>query len=329
VKQVRKSISARRDPAILRWASDDVGVTEGLDYWADILSSALTPMRVRCPDPRNFEFEMRSAALGQVAVAMQYGMAHDSLRTRHDLARSQERGLYLIMSLDCLWRLDNRGPVNLLPGDLILCDTQYVHEINIRSHFNIINLKLPVEWLRTWSPNIENLAGRRIPANSRWGAALSSFVSQMTPEFAVSSPLPEAVLVDQLGGLLALVADDMCGTPMQPTLAEHALSSRIEECINQRCTEPRLTAAEAAASLNVSARALHRALSAGGTTFARVLMDARTRVAIHMLASPVLDSITTAEIGRGAGFADVAHFSRVLQGRTGRTPLQLRRERDL
>jgi AraC family transcriptional activator of tynA and feaB len=35
--------------------------------------------------------------------------------------------------------------------------------------------------------------------------------------------------------------------------------------------------------------------------------------------------VTTAEIGRRAGFSDASHFVKALRRRTGRTPLQMRR----
>jgi len=48
-----------------------------------------------------------------------------------------------------------------------------------------------------------------------------------------------------------------------------------------------------------------------------------------MLTSPLFDRVTTAEIGRRAGFLSASHFARVMRSRTGRTPLQLRRAADL
>ena len=41
--------------------------------------------------------------------------------------------------------------------------------------------------------------------------------------------------------------------------------------------------------------------------------------------SPLFDRVTTAEIGRRAGFSDASHFVKALRRRTGQTPLQMRR----
>lgn len=100
---------------------------------------------------------------------------------------------------------------------------------------------------------------------------------------------------------------------------------RIHECVAERCTEPQLTAADVAAPLNISVRTLHRVFAAANQTFGEQLIDARARVALRMLTSPLFDRVTTAEIGRRAGFLSASHFARVIRNRTGQTPLQLRR----
>jgi AraC-like DNA-binding protein len=46
-----------------------------------------------------------------------------------------------------------------------------------------------------------------------------------------------------------------------------------------------------------------------------------------MLRSPLFDRMTTAEVGRRAGFSDASHFVKVLGRRTGQTPMRMRRAR--
>jgi transcriptional regulator GlxA family with amidase domain len=93
----------------------------------------------------------------------------------------------------------------------------------------------------------------------------------------------------------------------------------------QRCTEWQLTAADVAASMNISVRTLHRSFAALNETFGEALIEARARVALRMLTSSLFNRLTTAEIGRRAGFPSASHFARVVRKRTGQSPLQLRR----
>ena len=58
----------------------------------------------------------------------------------------------------------------------------------------------------------------------------------------------------------------------------------------------------------MSKRTLHRALAACGETFGAMLIQARVDLAVRMLRSPLFDRVTTAEIGRRAGFSDASHF---------------------
>jgi AraC family transcriptional activator of tynA and feaB len=65
--------------------------------------------------------------------------------------------------------------------------------------------------------------------------------------------------------------------------------------------------------------------AAANKTFGDKLVEARARVALRMLTSPSFNRLTTAEIGRRAGFLSASHFARVMRNRTGRTPMQVRR----
>jgi AraC family transcriptional regulator, positive regulator of tynA and feaB len=171
------------------------------------------------------------------------------------------------------------------------------------------------------------LVGRRIARDSQWGRVLASYVAQLSPEFVVQAPLPQSILLDQLGALLALTATELSGSRAVSTPAERSLRDQICDHIKQRCTETSLQAADIAHSLNISRRTLHRTLAACGETFGAMLLQARVDIAARMLQSPLFDRVTAAEIGRRAGFSDASHFTKVLRRHTGRTPLQMRRAR--
>ena len=55
----------------------------------------------------------------------------------------------------------------------------------------------------------------------------------------------------------------------------------------------------------------------------RVLRD--LQLGVPRTSRQFLDRVTTAEIGRRAGFSDASHFVKVLRSRTSQTPLQMRR----
>jgi AraC family transcriptional regulator, positive regulator of tynA and feaB len=124
---------------------------------------------------------------------------------------------------------------------------------------------------------------------------------------------------------LALTASELSGRRAVSTPAEHSVRDHVYDHIRQRCADTSLQAADVASSLNMSKRSLHRALAACGDTFGAMLIHARVDLAVRMLQSPLFDRVTTAEVGRRAGFSDASHFVKALRRRTGQTPLQMRR----
>ncbi len=314
-------------PLIQRWSTDDVPDEHRFDYYADALTTSIDPMRVASRGPEVFGAEITSAELGAISVIQGVGSAHRCIRDRTDIARSSEHNFHLILNVASSWNLTHRDRIRLRPGDAVLLDSNYGHELLLPT-FRIVHLKLPVEWIRQWLPNPGVLVGRPIRFDSNWGRALTSFVVRLSPEFVVGAPLPQTVIADQIGALLALVAHDIGDGLRHETAREANLRDRIAECIAQRRSEFSLTAADVSVSLGISARTLHRSLAASGRTFGEMLVDARLELAKRMLESAQFDRLTTAEIGRRAGFSDASHFARVLRRRLGDSPVDIRRRRD-
>ena len=297
-------------------------------YYSEALSTALTPMRVSAPTEvaGAFNAETRSTALGAIAALRQTGGISNVHRGAAEIARSSERSFHLIINLIAPWDIEHRGRVRLAPGDAIFTDSNFGHYLDLPRPYECVNLKFTEEWVRQWVPVPAVLTGRPIPARAPWAQALASFVAQLTPEFIVAAPVPHAILADQVGALLALVAAEMSSTRDEASRPVRDVRARIQDLVTERCSDPALSASVVAAALGVSPRTVHRVLAACGATFGALLMDSRVTLALRMLESPLFHRVTTAEIGRRAGFSDASHFVRVVRSRCQRTPLQIRRD---
>ena len=211
-------------------------------------------------------------------------------------------------------------------GDAVFVDSDLEYRLDLPFAYDVVHLRLSEAFVMQWVSRPSALVGTSISPKSGWGSSLCSFVRQLTPEFAANAPLPQAVIADQLGALLALVGADASSALALPSRKDKVFLQRILDCIAQRCAEPPLVASDIAASLNISTRTLHRTLASDGKMFSNVLMAARISVAARMLASPLFKRLTTAEIGRRAGFSDASHFARVFKRHTGTTPVAARRD---
>ena len=242
------------------------------EYWANVLSEVIIPMSVESENPRDFSEDLTEASLGPISVIRNRGGAHTSRRTARDLDRSGDRSYHLLASLRGSWELAHRGRFVLGPGDLVLTDSRYEHEINIRSKYEIVHLKLSENWVDTWLPDPEAFVGQCISKSSTWGRTLAQFVIGLSPETAVGVRLPRSLLADHIGALLALHA----GAALGPPTVDRRLRVRVLDCIRQRCFEPGLSADDVAASLNVMPHDLHAALATLGKTFAGELVEAKS-----------------------------------------------------
>ena len=313
-------------PKIVRLSTNDVAPAHRLNYWSSILSSTLSPSALSTATPLGYQSEIAALAVGPVTFTAQSGSAQRAIRAHPELRRTSEHCFNLVLVLTGSWQVAlgaTRGRFG--PGDLIFYDSRDPLDCNLLVAWSDLNLQLSEHFVRKWVPDPAWLVRRRIAFDSKWGRVLSNYVAQLSPEFVVQAPLPQSMLIDQIGALLALTATELRGRRIAGAPVERSVRDHIHDCIRQRCTEPSLQAAEIASSLGVSTRTLHRALAACGETFGAMLIQARVDVAMRMLRSPLFDRVTTAEIGRRAGFSDASHFSRVLRRRTGHTPLAMRR----
>lgn len=276
-----------------RWSTEAASAGQSLDYWVGAVCEGFLEMDVRSRARQRFDAALTSAALGELQLNRAEGSSQDVYRTPRHLSRGGPNYFYLLCKVDEPWAgaQESRG-ARLKPGDCLLVDSRHRYEFHFDTRCDTVSLQLPSDWVERW-----------------------------LPELALAPPLPPALLVDQLGALLALAA----GT--EAPSARPGLAARITDAVRERHAEPGLTAAAVAAGLGIGERSLHRALASHQHTFAQQLMACRMDAARRLLVDPRFDRLTGAEIGRRVGLLDPSHFVRAFRHATGQTPGALRRQR--
>ena len=310
---------------IVRLSTRDIAPADRLNYanWILSVADGAAPTEVSAGDPSEFELEATALELPAVTIVAMSGSPQHSVR-RFETHRTIERTFGLNFVFSGSWHVTHGTRFRLGPGDLHFTDSRHPFDYDFLTNWKDVYVRLSEQFVRRWVRN-PIVLGERPLGDSQWGRVLASYLAQLSPEFVVHAPLPQAVLIDQLGALLALTASERSGSHAVSTPAERSVRDHVYDHIRQRCADTSLQAADIASSLNISTRTLHRALGACGDTFGAMLIQARVDLAVRMLQSPLFDRVTTAEIGRRAGFSDASHFVKTLRRRTGQTPLQMRR----
>ena len=317
-------MSKANSSAVSYWCTGSAAPHERFDCYASVLAEAVTPMSLRSDDPSRFQAEVESIQLGSIDVLKMSGAPHEVLRGEPEISRSQARTFHLLINTRSEMRLSHRGTSRVPAGDAVLVDSALGHQLQLPQDYEILHLRMGESFINRWLPRPHVLVGKLIPARAGWGSALCAAVGQLTPRFLATAPLPASLLEEQVGALLALTASTLSERAAEPGTPA-ALAERIRDCLKHLCADPEVTAQSVAQALNVSVRTVHRALTSTGETFGALLVTQRVELAGRMLLSSSFKHLTTAEIGRRAGFSDPSHFVRVFKRYTGQTPAERRR----
>jgi AraC family transcriptional regulator, positive regulator of tynA and feaB len=321
-------MAARTTAVIERWSTGLVEPERRLDYWIGAVCEAFLEMDITTQVRSGFDCSLARGQLDTIGINRVEGSAQHVYRRKASLARSTSNFYYLLCKTDHDWTVMQNGHASRLrPGDLVLLDSRRCYEFNFPVTSNTLSLELPIPWVESWIADPERRIGQRIDGRAGWGAALSAFACQLTPQLAVERPLPAQVLTDQLGALLALgFGSEIPVTPSERRESADLLD-QIGRAIRLRYAEPGLTAATVAEHLHVSERTLHRCLNNSGLTFSGLLNDCRMAAARRMLSEPRFDRISVGGIGLRVGLSDPSHFIRQCRRSFGMTPGAFRRQR--
>jgi AraC family transcriptional activator of tynA and feaB len=321
-------MAARATAVIEKWSTGLVEPERRLDYWIGAVCECFLEMDITTPVRSGFDCSVQRGQLDTIGINRVEGSAQHVYRRKASLGRSASNFYYLLCKTDNDWTVMQNGHASRLqPTDLVLLDSRRCYEFNFPDTANTLSLELPIAWVDSWVTDPERRIGQRIEGRAGWGAALSAFACQLTPQLAIDRPLPARVLTDQLGALLALAfGSEVPATPSEQRDAGNLLG-QIGRAIRLLYAEPGLTAADVAEHLRVSERTVHRCLNKSGLTFSGVLNDCRMAVARRMLSEARFDHIGVGGIGFRVGLSDPSHFIRQCRRYLGMTPAAFRRQR--
>jgi AraC family transcriptional regulator, positive regulator of tynA and feaB len=255
---------------VRHWSTSSIPARMRLDFWLSTLQHSLWPVSGWSDVSESFHVEIREASLGPLSTIAQTITPHSSHRNRRDVERSSGDFYHLFFSDGPSWALSHRGRTEHIErGGAVLVGGDE-HETCVPQGFRGLVLKCPADWIHGWVADPGHIVGRQIGAGSRWGRVLCPVLSQLTPELAVAPPVAPEALADHLGVILAMMAE-----ASEPRSSPDLMRKAREYLQEHRGGVPGLEASEVAAALNVPTAVLHQALAAEGTSFLRLLSEAK------------------------------------------------------
>jgi len=190
-------------------STDSIPQGSRFDFWMSLVGESVWPVTDWSGISDDFAVDMRAASFGCLASIEETAIgAARARRTRRDVESSIESCYCLFVTDSTGYWAQNGHDHTSLPGDVVLIG-QNEHDSHMNSKgFKSNIIKLPTHWVHSWLPDPELIAGYRIARDSRWGQVLSPMITQLTPEFVVAPPVPQTVLADQIGSILALISGE-------------------------------------------------------------------------------------------------------------------------
>lgn len=288
-------------------STDEVAPDLRVRYWRDAVHEAVVEMDLLPSMRSDFHSEIELCPLSNIVPHQARGSPQKISRNRFEIARGDKNAYYLISQSRLPWRSCHAGHDRLIKaGESVLIDSRIPYSFTFDGGFDDLSVELPVHWVERWLPDPHQVIGRPIPATEGWGLALRGAKEALVPGDLVGLGVPDELIEDQLGALLALAS----GSRPEVQQADCELYDRCLTVIRSRLAKPGLVASEVAQACSVSLRTIHRTFAANGRTFAGALIKVRIDEATRLLTDQRFRHLAVAEIGRRCGFLDPSHFAR-------------------
>jgi AraC family transcriptional regulator, positive regulator of tynA and feaB len=306
--------------------TDSVASQERAEFWADLVSRHVTPIRIEPAGAQPLRGEIHTRVLGNIGVARVSGQGVRAVHTRAHIARARDHVYAACVHLDGEARISRCGEtISLRRGDLFITDSRHEFTLALERPWRHLLVTVPTHWLDGRVARPELLAG----AVLRDHAIARLWASHLAAGFALATELSSSaasMFARHSLDLLAQLLDESHRAHVRPSVAwRAAIFVRACEVIALRFADPDLTPDALARELGVSSRTLARVFADNNETIMRRVFNERVRQAARRLAAPECAHRTVTDIGFACGFNDLSHFGRVFAAKMQISPSAWRR----
>jgi AraC-like DNA-binding protein len=285
--------------------------------WEDHNAAALIGLRCQTAGPAPLAATEINAAAGAIQLARVAGSPHVVERTAADIRRAPAEAIAVYVPLrGAAWFEHEHGRQALAPGQILLCEADR-------------------PFARGFPRGLEELAIRVPRPAFTASTGLASLPSPVIADVRGRDPYARALA--RLAGRAArrdqpVAADERTVLELVAVLAAGRDADRPAACraaarafIEDRMSDPGLTAAQVAAAAGVSERTLSRIFAADGTSIPRQVLARRLQLARAMLADPATAGRAVSDVAARCGFTSAAHFSHAFRQHFGLRAGEIRR----
>ncbi|TQF74926.1 helix-turn-helix domain-containing protein [Rhodococcus spelaei] len=277
--------------------------------------------------PERFRAEMSSADFGSIRVNRLRSSAVSVIRTSSMLADEHSAYLSMVYVRSGEVRVEqNRAGARASAGEVTFADFAAPFEVGLSRRGDYVFIYLPHVLLTSRSVDSRALVGATVAASPLCEAlavVLTQFVaSDLCKPGAAETTLIEHAIVDLC---LAVIRQATDRSPVHDETGTQN-RARAREFVDSHFTDPALTIADVAASINVSPRYLQKLFEAEEHSVYDLIRRRRVQWGVELLTDPAHAALTVSQVAVRCGFVGLSQFSRAVRDLTGSSPRTIRRQ---
>ena len=297
--------------------------------WQEQVNDTFCDLEVSPRRKDNFSAYLKEFDRGELKIVLIVADAQTVTRTVSAIKRAPAELFFLNMNIAGRSAVVNAsGQSQIGPGEAVLMDAMQPYQLQYPGPVRTICVQFPQQWLRQIAGvNVDAAIARRICTMSGAPRVLSAAIQSLIedrPALIGDGPHDEApdlsidLFLNVLGvGLRSL--DRTSGTPAVGSGTRMRLG-RLQQFLADSFRDPEIRPASAAQALGWSVRSVHKVCQDSGTTFGKILLNARLSAVALELSARGLDRGRVSDLAFDAGFTDLSHFCRTFKTRYGLAP---------
>lgn len=305
--------------------TDSIPARERAEFWADLVSRNVTPVRIEPAGTQPLRGEIHARALGCLGVAKVSGQGLHAVHTGVHVARARAHVYAACVHLEGEARISRRGEtIALQPGDIFITDSRREFALDLERPWRHVLITLPANSLDSRVARPELLPGAVVPHHPLARLWASYLAAGFTLAPALSPTAATLLARHAIELLVQLLDESHHGHHLPSEATRVAMYLSACQVIALRFGDSDLTPDDIARDIGVSSRTLARRFAANNETVMRRVFDERVRQAATLLSAPESAHRSVTDIAFACGFNDVSHFGRLFTGRMHMTPSQWR-----
>ncbi len=315
--------------ATLQFSTDPFAERERVSAWLDIFGRGIAKLDILPMRDIPFYARMRMRVMPDLVIASGASAVKDVGRSRSLVADGNDTLILHIAS--CAASTFQLGRDIAVPaGDAIVLSNSNVGHFTFAGEQSVLALNVPRVVLKSALRDPDAVFTRTVPKENEALRLLRGFVGAIACQPAFTDPEVQRLAVAHAHDLMALaLGATRDAAEIARTRGVRAARLHVAKAfVASHLGKSGLSAATVAAHLGVTPRYVHMLFELEGMSFTEFVLLERLERAYRMLGAPRHAGEMISAIAYAVGFSDLSHFNRSFRRRYGRTPSDVRAQRN-